>query len=116
MAIARLKADEAPDRVFEFKVLSSWLGRLRGLLGTDESAAPVALTRCSSIHTFGMAYPIDVAFIGERGEVLSVHRSVGPGRCLSNGQAACVLERPESPEAWVAQGQHLWISAISAGF
>ena len=116
MAIARLKADEAPDAVFEFTVLSSWLGRLRGLLATGPDADPVALTRCSSIHTFGMAYPIDVAFIGERGEVLSVHRSVAPGRCLSEGQAACVLERPESGEGWVKPGQHLWISAISAGF
>ncbi len=116
MTLARFKADEAPDAVFEFTVLSSWLGRLRGLLGTGPDADPVALTRCSSIHTFGMNYPIDVAFIGERGEVLSVHRSVGPGRCLAEAQAVCVLERPHVAEDWVKPGQHLWISAISAGF
>ncbi len=116
MTVARLKADEAPGVAFEFTVLSSWLGRLRGLLGTTPDAGPVVLTRCSSIHTFGMDYPIDVAFIGERGEVLSVHRAVAPGRCLSEGEAACVLERPQSAEDWVRPGQHLWISAISAGF
>ncbi len=114
MTVARLTVDEAPGNVFEFTVLSSWLSRLRGLLGTEADACPVALTRCSSIHTYGMSYPIDVAFIGERGEVLSVHAAVGPARCLSQARAACVLERPATHAPWVEEGQHLWISAISA--
>lgn len=116
MTVARLTVDEEPGKVLELTVLSSWLSRLRGLLGTEADADPVVLTRCSSIHTYGMSYPIDVAFIGERGEVLSVHESVGPARCLSKTGAACVLERPTADAPWVKAGQHLWISAISAGF
>ena len=64
MNVVRLASDEHPDRVIELRVLNSWAERVRGLLATDADAAPVLLTRCGSIHTFGMRYPLDVAFVG----------------------------------------------------
>ncbi len=114
MALARLCPDERPGVTFELVVLSSWLERLRGLLGTGRDAPPVLLARCGSVHTFGMGYPIDLAFIGERGEVLRVRRSVGPGRLCSCAGAECVAERPASEGEWLVEGEHMWIASVSA--
>lgn len=38
------------------------------------------LVPCSSIHTFWMRFPIDVIFLGPRGEVLDVRPHVRPWR------------------------------------
>ena len=114
MAWARLAVDERPGEVLEVHVLNSWSEKLRGLLGTGPSAAPVMLTRCSSVHTVGMAYALDLAFVGERGEVLEVHRGVGPGSLISCEEASCVVERPSAQGEWLAGGEHLWVCTISA--
>ena len=115
MALARLKSDERPQATYEFVVLSSWTERLRGLLGTGRDARPVLLVRCGSVHTFGMRYPIDLAFVGEQGEVLMVRRGVGPGHVCSCAGAECVAERPAVEEGeWPVEGEHLWIVSVSA--
>ena len=86
------------------RVARSWLERLEGLLRTPrEEAGELLILRCPSIHTFGMAYPIDVAFIGE-GQVLRVDRAVRPGRVLRAWGATCVLERPSCEGAWLRRG------------
>lgn len=95
-------------------MLNTWSEKLHGLLGTGPNAAPVMLTRCSSVHTVGMAYALDLAFVGERGEVLEVHRGVGPGSLVSCEEASCVVERPSAQGEWLASGEHLWACAISA--
>lgn len=95
-------------------MLTTWRERLRGLLGTGPDASPVMLALCASIHTFGMRYPLDVAFVGERGEVLRVHRGLGPGAVLSCAAARCVIERPAAEGAWLEEGEHLWAASISA--
>ncbi len=112
--MARLVSDERPHLQWEFRALNSWADKLRGLIGTQESARPVALTRCGSIHTFGMRYPIDVAFLGERGEALRVIRGLAPGEFASCGEASCTLERPACEGEWIEEGEHLWIAAVSA--
>ena len=63
-----------------------WAGTSRarrtGLLGRD-SLAPgggLYLVPCPWIHTFGMAFPIDVAFLARDGRVLAVHESLPPNR------------------------------------
>lgn len=115
MMVARLRSDERPGLTHELVVLGGWVERLRGLLGTGPDASPVLLARCGSIHTFGMRYAIDVAFLGERGEVLDVVRAVEPGRFCSCLGAECVVERPSSGEAWLEVGEHLWIVSVSVG-
>lgn len=99
--------------VWEFRVLSTWVQRLRGLLGTWEGAAPVMLTRCRSIHTYGMRYPIDVAFVSGAGEALKVVRGMPPSGCSSCPGAECVLERPAAEGPWIGKGEHL--RAVSLG-
>lgn len=107
MSLVRLAVEGRPWVVGEFRVLSSWPERLRGLLGTDADALPVMLVRCGSIHTFGMRYPIDVALVGERGEVLAARRGLGAGKTLSHPRARCALERPASTGDWMEEGERL---------
>ena len=114
MATARLRSDERPGVTYEVRVLTGWVERLRGLLGTGPDARPVLLARCGSIHTFGMSYPLDVALVGELGEVLGVVRSLAPGEFCSRPGAACVIERPAREGAWLEEGEHLWIVSVSA--
>jgi uncharacterized membrane protein (UPF0127 family) len=47
---------------------------------------------CRSVHTFGMRFPIDVAFLGEDGAVLRVDRGVPPRRVLFCRRAFAALE------------------------
>lgn len=114
MARARLRSEEWPGWDLEVRVLSSWASRLRGLLGSGEGVSPVMLTRCSSVHTFGMKYALDLLFIGEGGEVLMSCRDVGPGELRSCPQAFCVVERASSDGAWPGRGEQLWVCAITA--
>jgi hypothetical protein len=95
-----------------FRRLSGPLERLRGLLFTKRDAAPVALMRCASVHTFGMAYPIDIAFVGQGGVVLETRTAVGPGKVLSNGRAAMVCERPHTEAPWLYPGQRVEVKTI----
>ena len=106
--------DEAsPGQAWEFRVLGRWPERLRGLLWSAPDAQAVALPRCRSIHTHGMAYAIDVAFVGEDGRVLRALRGLAPGGLASCPGASCVLERPASGLPWVREGDRLWVRAAT---
>ncbi|MFV0444253.1 MAG: DUF192 domain-containing protein [Planctomycetaceae bacterium] len=43
----------------------------------------ILLTPCRSIHTHWMRFAIDIAFLGDGGEVLSVYRDIRPWRTLN---------------------------------
>ena len=113
MTYARLRSDRLPAWTLEARVLDSWVSRMRGLLGTGCDADPVLLTRCSSIHTVGMGYPIDLLFVGERGRVLKSCLGVTPGEVRSCAGATCAIERPSSKGRWPACGDSVWVSATS---
>lgn len=86
--------------------------RLRGLLGTRPSPGHpcptvLAIPNCGSIHTVGMAYPIDVAFADEGGRIMAVKRSVKPCRVFSALGASCALEREASTASWFEVGDVL---------
>jgi uncharacterized membrane protein (UPF0127 family) len=78
------------------RLADSFFSRLKGLLGTAGLAegAALVITPCSSIHTFGMAYPIDVLFIGDDNKVLRIISSFSPGRAACCGNSRCVIELP----------------------
>ena len=44
--------------------------RRRGLLGRDAVEGVLVLRPCRHVHTFGMRFPIDVAFCAVNGDVL----------------------------------------------
>ena len=70
--------------------------RLRGLAWRDREAAGPGLLipRCSSVHTFGMRFALDVYFLDAEGRVLSLRRRVPPRRVLWQRGSAAVLEIP----------------------
>ena len=40
----------------------------------------IYLVPCEGVHTFGMKFPIDVAFLDSKGTVLAVHHGLKPWR------------------------------------
>jgi uncharacterized protein len=80
----------------EVPVAVGFRSRLAGLAGLqrDEAGAGLLIPRCSSVHTFGMRFALDVFFLDGRGEVVTVRREVRPCRFASDRRAAAVLEIP----------------------
>ncbi|MCE9622419.1 MAG: DUF192 domain-containing protein [Actinomycetia bacterium] len=48
--------------------------RARGLLGRDGIGGALVLAPCRSVHTIGMRFAIDVAYLDEQGVVLKIAR------------------------------------------
>ncbi|MGW5367548.1 DUF192 domain-containing protein [Streptomyces sp. NPDC004009] len=61
------------------ELATSYRARTRGLLGRDSLAGAMLLSPASSVHTFRMRFPIDVAYLDRRLTVLAV-RTMPPGR------------------------------------
>jgi uncharacterized membrane protein (UPF0127 family) len=53
--------------------------RRRGLLGRDHVDGVLVLRPCRQVHTFGMRFPIDIAFCDRDGFVLHISE-LRPGR------------------------------------
>ena len=70
--MARLLVDGEP--VGQVEVARSLAERSRGLLGRDGIDTGLVLQPASSVHTFGMRFAIEVAYVGRDGRVLSVRR------------------------------------------
>lgn len=74
------------------RIAASYRARTRGLLGRDGIAGALMLTPCGSVHTFGMRFAIDVAYLDRRFRVLAV-TTMRPGRLgLPRLRARHVLE------------------------
>ncbi|RSS55282.1 DUF192 domain-containing protein [Streptomyces sp. WAC01280] len=61
------------------EVAASYRARRRGLLGRDGIAGAMLITPTNSVHTFGMRFAIDVAYLDRELRVLSVV-TMRPGR------------------------------------
>ena len=72
--------------------------RLLGLahLSLDEAGPGLLIPRCSSVHTFGMRFALDLYFLGKGGELLAVWREIPARRVVSCRGAKAVLEIPTS--------------------
>ncbi len=73
----------------------TFLSRLLGLAFLDEVPRTCALLlpRCSSVHTFGMRFPLDVTFLDADGCQLRTAWGVAPARFVRHRGASAVLER-----------------------
>lgn len=62
------------------ELASSWFARLRGLIGRAglRPGEGLVIDPCSSIHTFFMAFPIEVLFVDEGNRVLRATQPVAP--------------------------------------
>jgi uncharacterized membrane protein (UPF0127 family) len=79
-----------------FPLAEGFRSRLLGLAWRDraEVGAGLLIPRCSSVHTFGMRFALDVYFLDAAGRVLSVRRRVPARRVLWCRGASAVLEIP----------------------
>jgi uncharacterized membrane protein (UPF0127 family) len=70
--------------------------RLLGLAHLDrgEAGAGLLIPRCSSVHTFGMRFALDLYFLDGDGTAVSVRRAVRPRRVIFCRGAVAVLEVP----------------------
>jgi DNA-binding response OmpR family regulator/uncharacterized membrane protein (UPF0127 family) len=70
--------------------------RFLGLAHLDRAQAGSGLLipRCSSVHTFGMRFRLDLYFLSEHGEVVAVRQRVPARRLAFCGRAVAVLEVP----------------------
>lgn len=93
-AVNRTNGETLADRVL---AATAFLDRMRGLLGRSALAHGEGLwiAPCSSIHTIGMSFSIDVLFIDEAGRVIGLYENLPPlraTRCFR--MAVGVLELP----------------------
>ena len=79
--------------------------------GDDCEGAPSGLIPCHDIHTFGMRYPLDVAFISRDGCVLEVHRNVATMKRISHKEASLVAERFSRDGDWLKKGDVIHIGS-----
>ncbi len=74
---------------------SAWQ-RLRGLLFRPRLAADgseaLMLSPCSNIHTFGMAYPLDLVYLDRGGTVIGLRENVRPWRASYQRGAKATVE------------------------
>lgn len=85
--------------------------RLRGMLFRDPDDVTRLLIPCHDIHTFGMRYPLDVAFISRDGHVLEVHRNVSTMRRIRRSEASLVAERFSREGEWLKEGDVIHIGS-----
>lgn len=80
--------------------------RLRGLYGSAPDDTVLLLVPCRDIHTFGMPYLLDAAFIDKQGTVLLAVRNVVKGKRIACPGAYAALERAAAPaQPWLEVGQ-----------
>ena len=79
--------------------------RLLGLshLDRDEAGHGLVIPRCSSIHTFGMRFDLDLYWLDEAGEAIQAHPSLPPRRLANCRGAAAVLEIPAGEGGEIAR-------------
>ncbi len=68
---------------------------------------------CHDIHTFGMRWNIDIAFVDECGSVLMAKKNVAPFHRVRCSRAYAVVERRSVDAPWFELGQRLsWLGDI----
>ena len=74
------------------------LSRLLGLalLRPGRAGEGLLIPRCRSVHTFGMRFAVDLAFLDESGQPISRRVAVPPNRIVSEPSADAVLELPSN--------------------
>ena len=68
--------------------------KMRGLLGRPQLAEGEGLLieSCAMVHTFGMRYPLDLAFLDPQGRVTKLVAGLAPARCAGSLGAETTLE------------------------
>lgn len=86
----------ASARGHRVPLATSRRARLLGLahLHREEAGPGLLIPRCSSVHTFGMRFPLDLLFLDEAGAILAIRRRLPARRVVFCRGARAVLEIP----------------------
>jgi uncharacterized protein len=90
----------------EVRVARGSRARFLGLshLGREAVGPGLLIPCCSSVHTFGMRFALDLYFLGGAGEVVAVRLRVPPRRIAFCGRARAVLELPAEEGGEIRSG------------
>jgi uncharacterized membrane protein (UPF0127 family) len=93
--------DQRSGRVVveSLEVADTFWRRLRGLQfrRSFPMGSGLLLTRCTSIHTCCVRFPIDVVMLDEDGKVLAIRANLRPWRMVTGAKGTCaILEVPAS--------------------
>lgn len=94
-------------KIERFEISASVSERMRGMLFRKPDEVTRLLVPCHDIHTFGMRYPLDVAFISKEGDVLEVHRNVRARQRIKRKGASMVAERFSQSGDWLKAGDRI---------
>jgi uncharacterized membrane protein (UPF0127 family) len=96
------------------EVATSFSARTRGLLGRDGIDGALILDRTRSVHSLGMRFAIDVAFLDRDLEVLDIVHLVPWRVALPRRRGRMVLEAQAGAfERWaLRRGDHLELRGI----
>ena len=66
---------------------TGFLMRLKGLLGRSglDGRSAMIIEHCSSVHTVGMRFALDLIFLDKEWRVISIQRNVKPGKLMVSG-------------------------------
>ena len=111
-------ADLTRNRTFPFCISQAdgFFPRLIGLLGTDDldSNKGLHIVPCSSIHTFGMKYAVDVLFLDKQGRVVHLIQALPPNKMtkmVSSAQSVLELSAGSISEQRIEVGDILNIKS-----
>ena len=99
------------------RMATTFLARLKGLLGTDslQSGHGLFLKPCNSIHMFGMKYAIDAVFLNNELKVVAMVEKIQPGAYSKRyKEATACLELPAGTieEVNIHEGDQLeWVDS-----
>ena len=76
-----------------WRAASAW-EKMRGLLGRPPLAdgEGMLIEDCAMVHTFGMRYRLDLAFLDPQGRVVKLVAGLPPARCAASLGAEATLE------------------------
>lgn len=78
-------------------IADSFISRLVGLLGRSslEQNEGLLIKKCKQVHCIGMRFTIDVLFLSDSGEIISIKHNMSPGSLSKYFfQSSSVLELP----------------------
>ena len=101
---------------YSAKIADTFISRLKGLLGTASLPARQCLVikPCSSVHTFGMKYSLDIVFMDKNNRVLRIVSNLPPNRiaCCSGGSYVLEFAGGSLEAAEITVGDYLQIDKV----
>lgn len=91
----KLKIDDSI--IMDLKIAKNMFSRMKGLMGKKEIDYAMYFYPCNAIHTFFMKIPIDVLYLDNCGNILSMDINLKPWKIGKyHRKAKCVIELPSN--------------------